>query len=327
MPPSGHVVGIYARVDDSRGVFKAPANEVVQGITGLAQTLYQSDQDQLNPAPNNINVIRDFPVRAAGIRVWGARVITSDDNYKYVPVRRLLIFIEQSLNQGLQDVVFEPNAPQLWATVERLITNFLNDVWVSGAFQGATPAQSYFVRCDHDDDDAGRYRRRPPDRSRRRRAGDARRVRDHPDLTDDLRDQPVMEHAACRRPPHEYDPYRSFNFRVEIDGTSVAAFSEVSGLMADGDTTDYRKGNDPNNCVRKLTGLRKFHTPVTLKRGHSRIPPSGTGIPPSPPAHPTPGATSPSCCATRPRPTWCSSSAATAFLNKIEGPHMIGRRQ
>ena len=125
IPPSGHVVGIYARVDDNRGVFKAPANEVVQGITGLAQTLDQSDQDQLNPAPNNINVIRDFTRQGRGIRVWGARVITSDDNYKYVPVRRLLIFIEQSLNQGLQDVVFEPNAPKLWATVERLIGNFL----------------------------------------------------------------------------------------------------------------------------------------------------------------------------------------------------------
>jgi hypothetical protein len=161
LPPSGHVVGIYARVDGSRGVFKAPANEVVQGITGLTRTLVQGDQDVLNPAPNNINVIRDFRPQGRGIRVWGARVITSDDNYKYVPVRRLLIFIEQSLNVGLQDVVFEPNTPQLWATVERLIENFLYTVFTSGAFAGATPAQSYFVRCDQttmtpDDIDAGR---------------------------------------------------------------------------------------------------------------------------------------------------------------------------
>ena len=119
LPPSGHVVGIYARVDDSRGVFKAPANEVVQGITGLSRTLMQGDQDVLNPSPTNINVIRDFRPQGRGIRVWGARIITSDDNYKYVPVRRLLIFIEQSLNVGLQDVVFEPNAPPLWASVER----------------------------------------------------------------------------------------------------------------------------------------------------------------------------------------------------------------
>jgi phage tail sheath protein FI len=161
LPPSGHVVGIYARVDDSRGVFKAPANEVVQGVTGLTRTLVQGDQDVLNPAPNNINVIRDFRPQGRGIRVWGARVITSDDNNKYVPVRRLLIFIEQSLNVGLQDVVFEPNTPQLWATVERLIENFLYTVFASGAFAGATPAQSYFVRCDQttmtpDDIDAGR---------------------------------------------------------------------------------------------------------------------------------------------------------------------------
>ncbi len=161
LPPSGHVVGIYARVDDSRGVFKAPANEVVQGITGLTQTLVQGDQDVLNPAPNNINVIRDFRPQGRGIRVWGARCITSDDNYKYVPVRRLLIFIEQSLNVGLQDVVFEPNTPQLWASVERVIGNFLYTVFTSGAFAGATPEQSYFVRCDQttmtpDDIDAGR---------------------------------------------------------------------------------------------------------------------------------------------------------------------------
>jgi hypothetical protein len=161
LPPSGHVVGIYARVDDSRGVFKAPANEVVQGITGLTRTLVQGDQDVLNPAPNNINVIRDFRPQGRGIRVWGARCITSDDNYKYVPVRRLLIFIELSLKIGLQDVVFEPNTPQLWATVERLIENFLLTVFNSGAFAGATPEQSYFVRCDQttmtaDDIDAGR---------------------------------------------------------------------------------------------------------------------------------------------------------------------------
>jgi phage tail sheath protein FI len=161
LPPSGHVVGIYARVDDTRGVFKAPANEVVQGITGLTRTLAKGDQDVLNPEPNNINVIRDFRPQGRGIRVWGARVMTSDDNYKYVPVRRLLIFIEESLNLGLQDVVFEPNGPQLWASVERLITNFLTNVWASGAFQGATPAQSFFVRCDlttmtQTDIDAGR---------------------------------------------------------------------------------------------------------------------------------------------------------------------------
>lgn len=161
VPPSGYVAGIYARVDVNRGVFHAPANEVVQGITGLTQTLNDGDQAVLNPEPNNINVIRDFRPRGRGIRVWGARVITSDDNYKYVPVRRLLIFIEQSMLLGLQDVVFEPNTPSLWASVERVIENFLRTVWASGALAGATPETSYFVRCDlttmtPDDIDAGR---------------------------------------------------------------------------------------------------------------------------------------------------------------------------
>jgi hypothetical protein len=161
LPPSGHVLGIYARVDDSRGVFKAPANEVVRGITGLTRTLTQGDQDVLNPTPSNINVIRDFRPQGRGLRVWGARVMTSDENYKYVPVRRLLIFIEQSLNVGLQDVVFEPITIQVMATVERVIGNFLTAVWASGGLQGATPDKAFFVRCDtttmtQDDIDNGR---------------------------------------------------------------------------------------------------------------------------------------------------------------------------
>jgi phage tail sheath protein FI len=148
LPPSGHVAGIYARVDTTRGVFKAPANEVVQGITGLTATLSQGDQDVLNPTPTNINVIRDFRQSSRGIRVWGARIITSDANYTYVPIKRLMIYIEESLVLGLQDVVFEPNAPPLWAEVERLIGNFLTTIWAAGGLQGSTPDQSFFVRCD-----------------------------------------------------------------------------------------------------------------------------------------------------------------------------------
>jgi uncharacterized protein len=161
LPPSGFIAGIYAATDDSRGVFKAPANVVVQGITGLTATLADGDQDVLNPTPTNINVIRDFRRSDRGIRVWGARVMTSDANYTYVPVKRLMIFIEESLDVGLQDVVFEPNAPPLWATIERLIGNFLTTVWQAGGLQGATADQSFFVRCDlttmtQDDIDAGR---------------------------------------------------------------------------------------------------------------------------------------------------------------------------
>ncbi|CAB3778750.1 hypothetical protein LMG28614_00714 [Paraburkholderia ultramafica] len=155
--PSGHMAGIYARVDDSRGVFKAPANEVILGIQGLEQDITKREQDILNPL--NINVLRYFPTRSN--RVWGARVLTSDASWKYVPVRRLFIYVEQSIDQGTQFVVFEPNDEPLWARVRQTITNFLTTVWRSGALQGGKPDEAFFVKCDHttmtqDDIDNGR---------------------------------------------------------------------------------------------------------------------------------------------------------------------------
>jgi hypothetical protein len=147
IPPSGHVVGIYARVDEQRGVYKAPANEVVQGITDLTRKLYKGEQDILNPMPANINVIRDFRADGRSIRVWGARCITSDSEFMYVPVRRLLMFIEQSIDLGLEWAVFEPNGPALWSRVTRAIVNFLTDVWRTGALEGTKPEQAFFVQC------------------------------------------------------------------------------------------------------------------------------------------------------------------------------------
>jgi phage tail sheath protein FI len=139
IPPSGHMLGIYARTDIERGVHKAPANEVVRGITGLQRKLNKGEHDILNPYPVNINVIRDFRENSRGIRVYGGRVITSDPDWKYVNVRRLLIFIEASIDRGLQWVVFEPNAEPLWARVRRSISNFLNLVWRNGALEGTEP--------------------------------------------------------------------------------------------------------------------------------------------------------------------------------------------
>lgn len=135
IPPSGHVIGVYARTDVDRGVHKAPANEVVNGILGLQRILNKQEQEILNPV--NINVIRDFRVNERGIRIWGSRVVTSDPDWKYVPVRRLLIFIEKSIEIGLQWVVFEPNAEPLWARVRRTIGNFLTTVWRNGALEGS----------------------------------------------------------------------------------------------------------------------------------------------------------------------------------------------
>jgi Bacteriophage tail sheath protein len=148
IPPSGHTLGIYARTDIDRGVHKAPANEVVRGVLGLQRLLNKGEQDILNPYPVHINVIRDFRPNNRGIRVFGARCITSDPDWKYVNVRRLLIFIEDSIDRGLQWVVFEPNAEPLWARVTRTISNFLTTVWRNGALEGTKREEAYFVKCD-----------------------------------------------------------------------------------------------------------------------------------------------------------------------------------
>ncbi|HEV7408819.1 MAG TPA: phage tail sheath subtilisin-like domain-containing protein [Bradyrhizobium sp.] len=156
-PPSGHMAGIYARVDVERGVHKAPANEVIRGIEKIAQDVNKREQDVLNP--KNIDVLRFFPGR--GYRVWGARVVTSDAAWKYINVRRLFIFVEHSIDYGTQWVVFEPNDEPLWARVRQTIENFLTTVWRSGALQGGKASEAFFVKCDRstmtqDDIDNGR---------------------------------------------------------------------------------------------------------------------------------------------------------------------------
>ena len=144
VPPSGHVAGIWARNDDTRGVHKAPANEVVRGAITLELNITKAEHDQLNP--NGINCIRAFPGR--GIRVWGARTISSDPSWRYLNVRRLFNYIEESIFEGTQWVVFEPNDMRLWGRVKRTINAFLLRVWRDGALFGATPDQAFFVVCD-----------------------------------------------------------------------------------------------------------------------------------------------------------------------------------
>ena len=146
IPPSGHVVGIYARTDIARGVHKAPANEVVLAIDDLQAHVLKEQQDILNP--RNINVVRDFRDHGRGLRVWGARCITSDPDWRYVNVRRLFNFLEHSLDNGTQWVVFEPNDERLWARVRQSVSSFLTDVWRSGALMGTTAEQAFFVKCD-----------------------------------------------------------------------------------------------------------------------------------------------------------------------------------
>jgi phage tail sheath protein FI len=146
VPPSGHMAGIWARNDDTRGVHKAPANEVVRGAITLELNITKAEHDQLNP--NGINCIRAFPGR--GIRVWGARTISSDPSWRYLNVRRLFNYVEESIFEGTQWVVFEPNDIRLWGRVKRTINAFLLRVWRDGALFGATPDQAFFVKCDEE---------------------------------------------------------------------------------------------------------------------------------------------------------------------------------
>jgi phage tail sheath protein FI len=144
MPPSGFVAGIYARNDIERAVFKAPANEVVNLAIGFEKLLNKSQQEVLNP--EGINAFRFFEGR--GFRLWGARTMSSDPEWKYVNLRRYFAFLEHSIDRGTQWAVFEPNGEQLWANVRRTIEDFLFDQWQNNALLGDKPEKAYFVRCD-----------------------------------------------------------------------------------------------------------------------------------------------------------------------------------
>lgn len=144
VPPSGHVAGVYARTDIDRGVWKAPANEVLRGAIDLEHHVNDATQELLNP--RGVNVIRQFPTR--GIRVWGARTLSTNTLWKYVSVRRLFIFLERSIYEGTQWVVFEPNAEPLWQRVKDAIRLFLRTQWRDGALMGRTEEQAFFITCD-----------------------------------------------------------------------------------------------------------------------------------------------------------------------------------
>jgi Bacteriophage tail sheath protein len=144
LPPSGFVSGIYARVDLNRGVWKAPANEVLATASGLEQDIPSAEEARLNAA--HVNCLRHIPHR--GVRVFGARTLSSDAEWKYVNVRRLLLFLEASIDRGLQWAVFEPNNERLWTQVRSVIEDFLFKQWIAGALIGSRPEEAFFVRCD-----------------------------------------------------------------------------------------------------------------------------------------------------------------------------------
>ena len=144
LPPSGFVSGIYARNDIERAVYKAPANEVVRGAIGFEMTLNKAQQEVLNP--EGVNCFRFFEGR--GFRLWGARTISSDPEWKYVNLRRYFAYLERSIDKGTQWAVFEPNGEQLWANVRRTVEDFLLNEWANGALLGDKPEKSFFVKCD-----------------------------------------------------------------------------------------------------------------------------------------------------------------------------------
>jgi hypothetical protein len=145
VPPSGHIAGVWARTDATRGVHKAPANETLRGALRLAYPLTRTEQGELNSA--GVNCIRTFP--REGVRIWGARTLAaSASEWRYLNVRRLFNMIEESIAVNTRWIVFEPNDMTLWKSIRRDISAFLMRMWRDGALMGATPEQAFFVKCD-----------------------------------------------------------------------------------------------------------------------------------------------------------------------------------
>jgi phage tail sheath protein FI len=144
VPPSGHIAGVWARTDEARGVWKAPANDTIRGCLDVERPVTKNEQSLLNPI--GINCIRPFGTR--GIRIWGARTLSSDSDWRYINVRRLFNMVETTILDGTQWAVFEPNDVGLWEGVSRTLTAFLTGLWRSGALFGASPEQAFYVKCD-----------------------------------------------------------------------------------------------------------------------------------------------------------------------------------
>jgi hypothetical protein len=144
IPPSGHIAGVWARTDETRGVWKAPANDTIRGVLDVERTITQNEQAVLNPI--GINCIRPFGTR--GIRIWGARTLSSDTDWRYINVRRLFNMIEATILEGTQYAVFEPNDMTLWEGVKRTLNAFLRGLWSAGALFGASADEAFYVKCD-----------------------------------------------------------------------------------------------------------------------------------------------------------------------------------
>ena len=259
VPPSGHVCGIFARSDNSKGVHKAPANELVNGALGVQRLMSDVDQGQLNI--RGINVLRVF---GAGGRVtlWGARTTATNRNWQYVNVRRLFLYCEESIQEGIRWAVFEPNNPSLWKKLKRSISEFLMRSFRDGAFGGATPEDSFYVRIDEalNPESERRLGRlyieigiRPSSSSSASASGPA------------AAKSTKGDGGTVAQTGQRVDPFGNYNFLVEIDGITRAAFHEASGFDSTIDVIEHREGGD-NLTPRKLPGMTK-HSNIVLKWG------------------------------------------------------------
>ena len=255
--PSGTLAGVYARTDATRGVWKAPGRHrralPARTLDGASST--DLENGALNPL--GVNALRNFPI--FGNVVWGARTLDGADQqaseWKYIPVRRTALYIEESLYQGLKWVVFEPNDEPLWAQIRLNVGAFMNDLFRQGAFQGTTPREAYFVKCDADTTTQNDIDRGDREHPRRLRAAQAGRVRRHQDPADrrpdrDLRRRPMAQFTVN---PHRFDPYKNFKFRVKWDGRYVAGVSKVTRPQA-----HHRGGQAPR-------GRRPEHEPQVAR--------------------------------------------------------------
>jgi hypothetical protein len=144
VPPCGHVAGIFAHSDRTRGVFKAPANQEIHDVLDLEISIDNGIQDQLNP--EGINCLRAFPGR--GIRIWGARTLNQDTDWRYVNIRRLFLTLGRWIDRNLLWATLEPNSPRLWVRIQRELSIYLTQLWQAGALQGSIPEQAFYVKCD-----------------------------------------------------------------------------------------------------------------------------------------------------------------------------------
>ena len=271
--PRGFVAGIFARTDATRGVWKAPAGTEASltGAAGLAITMSDAENGQLNPLGDQL------PAHPAGLRQRraGARARSHGDNdrgseWKYVPVRRMALFLEESLYRGTQWVVFEPNDEPLWAQIRLNIGAFMQDLFRQGAFQGTTPREAYFVKCDREtttqaDINLGIVNILVGFAPLKPAEFVVLKIQQIAGEIADLRRRKDSTMAQFSVNPQRFDPYKNFKFRVKWDGRYVAGISKVSALKRTTEVVEHREGGDPSTG-RKSPGRTKYEA-ITLERG------------------------------------------------------------